>query len=371
MSHYEATTWEAQDVLKSAALNKIENGIKDASTRIEHAELLTNLFLNENTISFTLEQVRDTLGLGNTTGAVPVSVGGTGGTTATTARANLGAMALNPAGIELMPSTGTSNGGYIDFHYGGDTSDYSSRIIESANGTISINNHLFVHSDHISVNSGFYLFNTQDATDIAFVNLTFTTRQELGIDWNDSQKGKEMSVYTTIFGRGVYDPASIEFSSIRARSFYSQEWMVSRRGYVFQSFYPTETVKTVLMYLDSVDGITFSDLTRENTYALEINSGGTGSKTTKTAKQNLKINNYYYDQQTIGTVNVNTGSYAVVKSNVTNAAFVTIDYWSSANNVFNVVYAGTTVYALAPNGTTINGLRIKIWYPEDTGNYHD
>jgi len=43
--------------------------------------------------------------------------------------------------IEFSPSTTTSyNGGYLDFHYNQSTADYTSRIIESASGTLSINN---------------------------------------------------------------------------------------------------------------------------------------------------------------------------------------------------------------------------------------
>ncbi len=38
--------------------------------------------------------------------------------------------------IEFMPITGANHGGVIDFHYNGDTSDYTSRIIESSKGTI-------------------------------------------------------------------------------------------------------------------------------------------------------------------------------------------------------------------------------------------
>ncbi len=43
--------------------------------------------------------------------------------------------------IEFKPTATTSNnGGYLDFHYNQSTADYTSRIIESASGTLSINN---------------------------------------------------------------------------------------------------------------------------------------------------------------------------------------------------------------------------------------
>ena len=40
--------------------------------------------------------------------------------------------------IEFYTQSGATNGGYIDFHFGGSTADYTSRIIESASGTISV-----------------------------------------------------------------------------------------------------------------------------------------------------------------------------------------------------------------------------------------
>ena len=51
--------------------------------------------------------------------------------------ANIGAMPSNPASIELSP-TSQSHGGFIDFHFAGSSADYTSRIIESASGTLSI-----------------------------------------------------------------------------------------------------------------------------------------------------------------------------------------------------------------------------------------
>lgn len=38
--------------------------------------------------------------------------------------------------IELSPANNSNHGGYIDFHYNGNTGDYTSRIIENAKGTI-------------------------------------------------------------------------------------------------------------------------------------------------------------------------------------------------------------------------------------------
>lgn len=40
--------------------------------------------------------------------------------------------------LELMPMAGDAQGGYIDFHYGGSQTDFTSRVIESAPGVIDV-----------------------------------------------------------------------------------------------------------------------------------------------------------------------------------------------------------------------------------------
>ena len=64
--------------------------------------------------------------------------------------------------IELKPSSGVSNGGYIDFHYGGSTSDFTSRIIEDASGTITISASTLKATGNINVGGGVY--ETSDET---------------------------------------------------------------------------------------------------------------------------------------------------------------------------------------------------------------
>lgn len=44
----------------------------------------------------------------------------------------------NQGGIELYPQSTANNGGYIDFHYNGSSSDYTSRIIENGSGTLTL-----------------------------------------------------------------------------------------------------------------------------------------------------------------------------------------------------------------------------------------
>lgn len=43
-----------------------------------------------------------------------------------------------PAYIEFTPGSSDNNGGYIDFHWNGSSADYTSRIMESASGSITI-----------------------------------------------------------------------------------------------------------------------------------------------------------------------------------------------------------------------------------------
>ena len=45
----------------------------------------------------------------------------------------------NPPFIELFPGSSAGHGGYIDFHYNSSSDDYTSRIIESSSGTLSLN----------------------------------------------------------------------------------------------------------------------------------------------------------------------------------------------------------------------------------------
>ena len=77
---------------------------------------------------------RSVLGLGNTTGPVPIANGGTSATTAANALTNLGAMPTRPSSIEFFPhSANAGHGGILDFHYNQSSSDYTARIMEGAN----------------------------------------------------------------------------------------------------------------------------------------------------------------------------------------------------------------------------------------------
>ena len=54
-----------------------------------------------------------------------------------------------PAFIELFPGSSAGNGGYIDFHYNNDLSDYTSRLIESPKGVIKYNNYNLLSTANI------------------------------------------------------------------------------------------------------------------------------------------------------------------------------------------------------------------------------
>ena len=97
---------------------------------------------NGGTGATTAAGARNALGLGNTVGALPVANGGTGATSASGACQNLiRGQTIWPQAVELgsTKSSGSNNGGFIDFHHNGSGADYTSRIIEDASGQININ----------------------------------------------------------------------------------------------------------------------------------------------------------------------------------------------------------------------------------------
>lgn len=72
---------------------------------------------------------------------VTIAQGGTGATTAQDAAHSLiRGNAIAPSNIEFWPpSNAATHGGYLDFHFNQASDDYTSRIIESAKGELSIN----------------------------------------------------------------------------------------------------------------------------------------------------------------------------------------------------------------------------------------
>lgn len=57
---------------------------------------------------------------------------------------------IQPTSIELDPGKSAGHGGYIDFHFNGDQSDYTSRIYESVKGTLKYNGHGIVSTANIT-----------------------------------------------------------------------------------------------------------------------------------------------------------------------------------------------------------------------------
>lgn len=56
---------------------------------------------------------------------------------------------LDPVAIEFKPGASAGHGGYIDFHYNNDSSDYTSRIIEMPEGTLRYNNYEILSAKNI------------------------------------------------------------------------------------------------------------------------------------------------------------------------------------------------------------------------------
>lgn len=80
--------------------------------------------------------------------------------------ANIGAMPVSPASIELIPASGTTNGGFIDFHYGGSSADYTTRLMENSDGVLSIKT--------AADNAYYPIVSTKDAIQKALYNTNTT-----------------------------------------------------------------------------------------------------------------------------------------------------------------------------------------------------
>lgn len=89
---------------------------------------------------------------------IPIANGGTGAATAAEALAALGGMSQRSDGIELGQNLNSSSnfGGYIDFHFNGDTSDYTTRIMEVEKGRLNVFGNFDVHG-WLQCLSGFYI----------------------------------------------------------------------------------------------------------------------------------------------------------------------------------------------------------------------
>ena len=109
----------------------------------------------------------------------------------------------NVDSVEFVTTSGANHGGYIDFHFNGSTSDFTSRIIEGSSGALQINatNGVTVNSKNIvrSVNG-----TTADASGNVTLELGGTVTEKL------STSGASKGIVTiTISGLTAYKPVFV------------------------------------------------------------------------------------------------------------------------------------------------------------------
>lgn len=85
---------------------------------------------------------------------------------------------IQPTSIELFPGTSAGHGGYIDFHYNNDSSDYTSRLIEIPKGVIRYNDYGIIstrnitalYNVHVSFSNGVFEYSNSaiTATSVCF-----------------------------------------------------------------------------------------------------------------------------------------------------------------------------------------------------------
>lgn len=149
-----------------------------------------------------------------------VASGGTGAADAQDACYNLiNGRIIKPQTIELGTDIANDTGGFIDFHYNGSSADYTSRIIESAPGTVSVNGTPFKFGAGLPVANG-----GTGMTGPATITLAkASTANSMAID-NAKQWGRVVMVsgsanipapsgswFTTVFATGAPKPAASVF----------------------------------------------------------------------------------------------------------------------------------------------------------------
>lgn len=82
-------------------------------------------------------------------------------------------------------------GGFIDFHFGGDAADYTSRIIEDAKGVLNVNN-VKINKNDKSVNALKYLINNTDINNI----FAKATENRIKTYYDPTQFGKSLNDIT-------------------------------------------------------------------------------------------------------------------------------------------------------------------------------
>jgi hypothetical protein len=110
---------------------KTPTGNKDATTK-EYVDQEA-----EKAKSQANQNLQDHTGNKNNPHGVTAAQVGARPDTWTPSASDVGAMAARPVQVEFAGASG--HGGYIDFHYGKSTADYTSRIIEASSGTLDVN----------------------------------------------------------------------------------------------------------------------------------------------------------------------------------------------------------------------------------------
>lgn len=103
------------------------------------------------------------------------------------------------ARIELSAPHSDNNGGYLDFHYAGDTGDYTSRIIEDAKNTLSVNNMRVNHATK-EVNWDGQFISTGVADAYKHVHPTSNATITFGVGTSGDNRG----IYEGTIGKGGY-----------------------------------------------------------------------------------------------------------------------------------------------------------------------
>lgn len=126
----------------------------------------------------------------------------------------------NLTSIELSPSTNSNNGGFIDFHYNGSSSDYTSRIIEGAEGKLTVEGDLNVNGVVRCNGSQVFYINDTNAV-IGSANASGLVTLAAGSSATMVASGANLSV-PNIIPRNNGTNFSIGTSSARFKNIYLQ-----------------------------------------------------------------------------------------------------------------------------------------------------
>ena len=92
--------------------------------------------------------------------------------------------------VELIPPSGASNGGYIDFHHGGSSADYTTRLIEWTSGKLTCEGNFHVNGTFTS--SGDQTISSDEALKMNLEDIRLSAKDIAGVravtfDWKDGR----------------------------------------------------------------------------------------------------------------------------------------------------------------------------------------